>query len=57
MNSMKLLLLPISDPYSLCIQLQAPRRHCCDVLPSSAGQVMEIAIRECKEEELIHIHA
>lgn len=38
-------------------QLQAPRRHCCDVLPSSAGEVMEIAIRECKEEELIHIHA
>ncbi|KAB1226586.1 hypothetical protein CJ030_MR1G003367 [Morella rubra] len=37
-------------------QLQAPRRHCCDVLPSSAGEVMEIAIRECKEEELIHMH-
>ncbi|KAJ4729988.1 Transferring glycosyl group transferase [Melia azedarach] len=37
-------------------QLLAPRRHCCDVLPSSAGQVLEIAIRECKEEELIHMH-
>ncbi|KAH9793027.1 ERV-F (C)1 provirus ancestral Env polyprotein [Citrus sinensis] len=37
-------------------QLMAPRRHCCDVLPSSAGQVMEIAIRECKDEELIHMH-
>ncbi|KAJ7981326.1 Protein of unknown function (DUF604) [Quillaja saponaria] len=37
-------------------QLQAPRRHCCDVLPSSAGKVMEISIRECKEEEFIHMH-
>lgn len=37
-------------------QLMAPRRHCCDVLPSSAGQVMEIAIRECKDDELIHMH-
>ncbi|KAG8640660.1 hypothetical protein MANES_13G074000v8 [Manihot esculenta] len=36
---------------------QAPRRQCCDVLPSSAGKVMEIAIRECQEEELIHMHA
>ncbi|KAF8409492.1 hypothetical protein HHK36_005568 [Tetracentron sinense] len=40
-------------------QLHAPRRHCCDVLPSSSsiGKVMEIAIRECKEEELIFMHA
>ncbi|KAK3008102.1 hypothetical protein RJ639_014364 [Escallonia herrerae] len=38
-------------------QLQAPRRHCCDVLPSTAGKVMEVAIRECKEEELIYMHA
>ncbi|KAF5746042.1 hypothetical protein HS088_TW06G00207 [Tripterygium wilfordii] len=37
-------------------QLQAPRRQCCDVLPSSAGKVMEIEIRECKEDELIHMH-
>lgn len=37
-------------------QLQAPRRHCCDVLPSSAGDVMEVAIRECKDEELIYMH-
>ncbi|XP_034702135.1 uncharacterized protein LOC117926923 [Vitis riparia] len=37
-------------------QLQAPRRHCCDVLPSSQGNVLELTIRECKEEELIHIH-
>ncbi|XP_052177918.1 uncharacterized protein LOC127791833 [Diospyros lotus] len=37
-------------------QLQAPRRHCCNVLPSSAGKVMEISIRECAEEELIHMH-
>ncbi|KAI6672836.1 hypothetical protein NL676_000742 [Syzygium grande] len=34
-------------------QLRAPRRHCCDVLPSSIGEVMEIAIRECGEEESI----
>ncbi|KAM7498261.1 hypothetical protein LguiA_022675 [Lonicera macranthoides] len=37
-------------------QLQAPRRHCCDVLPSTAGRVMDIAIRECKEDELIYLH-
>lgn len=37
-------------------QLQAPRRHCCNLLPLKAGKVMEIAIRECKEEELIHMH-
>ncbi|CAK9142713.1 unnamed protein product, partial [Ilex paraguariensis] len=28
-------------------QLQAPRRHCCDVLPSSTAEVMEVGIREC----------
>ncbi|RDX84558.1 hypothetical protein CR513_34372, partial [Mucuna pruriens] len=37
-------------------QLQAPRRHCCDVLPSTVGNQMEIAIRECKDEELIYMH-
>ncbi|KAI4322569.1 hypothetical protein L6164_022248 [Bauhinia variegata] len=37
-------------------QLQAPRRQCCDVLPSSARDVMEISIRECKDDELIHMH-
>ncbi|CAJ2654919.1 unnamed protein product [Trifolium pratense] len=37
-------------------QLQAPRRQCCDVLPSSAGDQMEIAVRECKDEELIYMH-
>ncbi|KAL5573257.1 hypothetical protein UlMin_022854 [Ulmus minor] len=37
-------------------ELKAPRRHCCDVLPSSAGEALEVAIRECKEEELIHMH-
>ncbi|KAG2712267.1 hypothetical protein I3760_04G117100 [Carya illinoinensis] len=37
-------------------RLQAPRRHCCDVLRSSKSEVMEIGIRECKEEELIHMH-
>ncbi|XP_027127418.1 uncharacterized protein [Coffea arabica] len=38
-------------------QLQAPRRQCCDVLPSSADRVMEINIRECGAEELIYMHA
>ncbi|XP_041990148.1 uncharacterized protein LOC121741454 [Salvia splendens] len=37
-------------------QLLAPRRQCCDVLPSAAGNVMEIAVRECGHEELIHMH-
>ncbi|KAL8474384.1 hypothetical protein ACS0TY_031014 [Phlomoides rotata] len=37
-------------------QVEAPRRQCCDVLPSSVGNVMEIAIRECGEEELIYMH-
>ncbi|KAE9593053.1 hypothetical protein Lal_00029068 [Lupinus albus] len=47
----------ISDKLNLDIkQLQAPRRHCCDVLPSSAHDQLEIAIRECKDEELIHMH-
>ncbi|CAA6674444.1 unnamed protein product [Spirodela intermedia] len=31
------------------IPLVAPRRHCCDILPSS-GEVMEIKIRECGDE-------
>ncbi|KAK6919400.1 Protein of unknown function DUF604 [Dillenia turbinata] len=35
---------------------EAPRRHCCDVLNSSAGAVMEIALRECGEDELIYMH-
>ncbi|KAI3988237.1 hypothetical protein MKX01_012026 [Papaver californicum] len=33
-------------------ELQAPRRHCCDVLPSSEGG-HDIGIRECRTEELI----
>ncbi|MED6207003.1 hypothetical protein PIB30_031910 [Stylosanthes scabra] len=37
-------------------QLQSPRRHCCDVLPSSTGGMMEVAIRECKDEEWIYMH-
>ncbi|XP_061363082.1 uncharacterized protein LOC133306732 [Gastrolobium bilobum] len=38
-------------------QLKTPRRHCCDVLPSIAPDlIMEIAIRECKEDELIYMH-
>ncbi|CAN0914573.1 hypothetical protein LINGRAHAP2_LOCUS28659 [Linum grandiflorum] len=36
-------------------QLQAPRRQCCDVLPSSANKVMEIEVRECKDDELIQM--
>ncbi|XP_027344345.1 uncharacterized protein LOC113856628 [Abrus precatorius] len=35
---------------------QTQRRHCCDVLPSSVPELMEIAIRECKEDELIYMH-
>lgn len=31
-------------------QLEAPRRHCCDILPSSSDDVMEIKIRECEDE-------
>ncbi|XP_022140605.1 uncharacterized protein LOC111011216 [Momordica charantia] len=37
-------------------QLLAPRRQCCDVLPSTAGEAIDIAIRDCKEAELIHMH-
>ncbi|RDX61829.1 hypothetical protein CR513_59898, partial [Mucuna pruriens] len=36
-------------------QLLSQRRHCCDVLPSSVPGLMEIAIRECAEDELIHM--
>ncbi|XP_010557014.1 PREDICTED: uncharacterized protein LOC104826156 [Tarenaya hassleriana] len=37
-------------------QLRAPRRQCCDILPSTGGKIMEIGIRECKEDELIYMH-
>ncbi|KAF3571578.1 hypothetical protein F2Q69_00058216 [Brassica cretica] len=39
-------------------ELKAPRRQCCDILPTSSngGEVLEIGIRECKEDELIYIH-
>ncbi|MED6205023.1 hypothetical protein PIB30_014021 [Stylosanthes scabra] len=37
-------------------QLQSPRRHCCDVLNSSASDMIEIGIRECKDDELIYMH-
>ncbi|KAK7342151.1 hypothetical protein VNO80_25094 [Phaseolus coccineus] len=37
-------------------QLLAPRRHCCDVLPSTSQDKMEIAIRECKDEELVYMN-
>ncbi|XP_049404218.1 uncharacterized protein LOC125867696 isoform X2 [Solanum stenotomum] len=37
-------------------RLLSPRRQCCDVLPSTSRNVMDVAIRECKEDELIFIH-
>lgn len=37
-------------------QLLAPRRQCCDILPPTQRNVMELAIRECKVEELIYMH-
>ncbi|KAK8519049.1 hypothetical protein V6N13_017704 [Hibiscus sabdariffa] len=37
-------------------QMQAPRRHCCDVIPSKSGELLDIAIRECGEDELIRMH-
>ncbi|KAD6795694.1 hypothetical protein R6Q59_031745 [Mikania micrantha] len=37
-------------------QLQAPRRQCCDILPSSSYKLMEINIRRCNEDELVHKH-
>ncbi|KAL1817535.1 hypothetical protein ACET3Z_020109 [Daucus carota] len=37
-------------------QLLAPRRQCCDILPPKQRNVMELAIRECKGEELIYMH-
>ncbi|KAJ1404357.1 hypothetical protein SESBI_26668 [Sesbania bispinosa] len=45
----------VTDKLDLGIK-QAPRRHCCDVLPSSARDQLEIAIRECRDEELIYMH-
>ncbi|OWM79837.1 uncharacterized protein LOC116204742 [Punica granatum] len=46
-----------SDKLDLSVQqLQAPRRHCCDLLPSSNNKVFDIAIRQCKEEELMYMH-
>ncbi|XP_010543014.1 PREDICTED: uncharacterized protein LOC104816045 [Tarenaya hassleriana] len=37
-------------------QLKAPRRQCCDILPSrNGGKIMEIGIRECKDDELIYM--
>ncbi|KAL4569772.1 hypothetical protein LXL04_025415 [Taraxacum kok-saghyz] len=36
-------------------QLQAPKRQCCDVLPTSRQETLEIGIRECHEDELIHM--
>ncbi|KAM7271746.1 hypothetical protein ACFE04_030960 [Oxalis oulophora] len=38
-------------------QLKAPRRQCCNILhSSSSANILEIDIRECKEDELINIH-
>lgn len=36
-------------------QLLAPRRQCCDILPSSFHERLEIGIRECHEDELIQM--
>ncbi|KMT02017.1 hypothetical protein BVRB_9g208420 [Beta vulgaris subsp. vulgaris] len=38
-------------------QLQAPRRQCCDVLPPKVLTSLEILIRECRDDELIMMHA
>ncbi|KAF2590969.1 hypothetical protein F2Q70_00038005 [Brassica cretica] len=49
----------IKSVYSLPeLHLKAPRRQCCDILPTSShgGKVLEIGIRECKEDEFIYIH-
>ncbi|KAF5191493.1 glycosyltransferase [Thalictrum thalictroides] len=37
--------------------LKAPRRQCCDVIASSVGKRLDVAIRECGEEELVFMHA
>ncbi|KAI3846734.1 hypothetical protein MKW92_031716 [Papaver armeniacum] len=39
-------------------QLQARRRQCCDVLPSSSSvdKALNIDIRECGEDELVYMH-
>ncbi|KAE9587888.1 hypothetical protein Lal_00002932 [Lupinus albus] len=34
-------------------QLRSPKRQCCDILPSRTQDLMEVAIRECKDGELI----
>ncbi|KAI3980490.1 hypothetical protein MKX01_008907 [Papaver californicum] len=36
-------------------QMQARRRQCCNVLPSPDDKVLDIAIRECGEEELAYM--
>nr|XP_043639765.1 uncharacterized protein LOC122610873 [Erigeron canadensis] len=36
-------------------QMYAPRRQCCDVLPSSKHEKLDIGIRECHEDELIQM--
>ncbi|XP_043687383.1 uncharacterized protein LOC122638582 [Telopea speciosissima] len=38
-------------------ELQAPRRYCCDILPSSFDKVMDIGIRQCIDGELISMHS
>uniref|UniRef100_A0A7N0TB85 Uncharacterized protein n=1 Tax=Kalanchoe fedtschenkoi TaxID=63787 RepID=A0A7N0TB85_KALFE len=35
---------------------QVERRQCCQVLPSSAVTVLELFIRDCKEDEVIYMH-
>ncbi|PIA50781.1 hypothetical protein AQUCO_01200198v1 [Aquilegia coerulea] len=35
---------------------KAPRRQCCDVIPSSIDKRLDVSIRECGEEELVFMH-
>ncbi|XP_071695271.1 uncharacterized protein [Rutidosis leptorrhynchoides] len=36
-------------------QMHAPRRQCCDVLPTSRHEKLEFSIRECHDDELIQM--
>ncbi|KAL9680473.1 hypothetical protein QQ045_018352 [Rhodiola kirilowii] len=35
---------------------QVVRRQCCDVLPSTVATVLELSVRNCKDDELIYMH-
>ncbi|XP_062191912.1 uncharacterized protein LOC133895532 [Phragmites australis] len=36
---------------------KALRRHCCDIVPSSSDNTMDVNIRKCKDDELIAMHS